>query len=296
MKRKESRLPEFVLNPCRSRAAAREVKVRLRRASLRTVCESARCPNIAECFSRPTAAFLIMGNRCTRACRFCAVIPGTPLPLDPAEPDAVASAAAELGLNHVVVTSVTRDDLSDGGAAHFAAVIRAIRARLPATRVEVLTPDFSGDPEAVRAVMAAAPHVFNHNLETISRLYPLARPAADYRRSLAVLSLARKLAHETGAATVIKSGLMVGLGEEKYEVKAALDDLAAAGCALVTVGQYLKPRRDRLPVARYWEPPEYDDLVAHGRSLGLVVFAGPLVRSSYLADMVFEELTHLNHG
>ncbi|HUT53817.1 MAG TPA: lipoyl synthase [bacterium] len=296
MKRKIDRLPHYVLNPCRSRAAAREVKVRLRRSSLHTVCESARCPNITECFSRPTAAFLIMGNRCSRACRFCAVTPGSPLPLDPAEPQAVASAAAELGLRHVVVTSVTRDDLADGGAAHFASVILALKSRLPAASIEVLTPDFRGDPDAVRTVMAAAPHVFNHNLETVSRLYPAVRPAADYLRSLAVLSRARELACEAGAGTVIKSGLMVGLGEDKDEVKAALNDLAAAGCAIVTIGQYLQPRRGRLPVARFWEPREYDELSAYGRALGLTVFAGPLVRSSYLADKIFDELAHRTNG
>lgn len=296
MKREVKRLPHFVRSARGSRELTREVKARLRRSGLHTVCESARCPNLAECFSRPTAAFLIMGNRCSRACRFCAVVPGVPLPLDPAEPDAVAQAAAELELRHVVVTSVSRDDLADGGASHFAAVIHALKERLPKARIEVLVPDFRGRKQAVRTVMNAAPHVFNHNLETVSRLYPAVRPGADYRRSLAVLSLARELAEEAGSGTVTKSGLMVGLGEEKEEVKASLHDLRASGVSIVTIGQYLQPRRDRLSVARYWEPPEYDELSAYGRGLGLAVFAGPLVRSSYLADQVFEQLARRSDG
>jgi len=275
------RLPAFVLNPHRKRGETAALKARLRRAGLHTVCESARCPNLVECFSRPTAAFLILGNRCTRGCRFCAVEAGTPGPPSPDEPAAVAAAAAELGLTHVVVTSVTRDDLPDGGASQFAATIAAIRSRLPEADVEVLIPDFRGSESALATVMAAGPDVLSHNLETVPRLYPTVRPGAVYKRSLELLWHALSMSK---CRVLIKSGLMVGLGEEKDEVVAALADLADVGCRLVTVGQYLQPRRDRLPVTRYWDPLEYAEVVEAGRRLALRVFAGPLVRSSYLAD------------
>lgn len=286
-KAKRPRLPEFVINPRRHRAEAREVKVRLRQARLHTVCESARCPNLIECFARPTAAFLILGNRCARACGFCAVNKGRPTPLDPEEPEAVARAAVELKLRHVVVTSVTRDDLPDGGAEHFAKTIRALRSILPAARVEVLVPDFQGEETAVRTVLAAGPDVFNHNLETVPRLYPQVRPAADYRRSLRVLGLAAA----SGGPVLVKSGFMVGLGEEKAELMTVLADLAQVGCRLATIGQYLQPRRACLPVARYWAPEEYLELEAEGKKLGMQVFAGPLVRSSYLADQLYDAAT-----
>ena len=282
------RLPDFVLNPHRKRGEAAALKARLRRAGLHTVCESARCPNLVECFGRPTAAFLILGNRCTRGCRFCAVEAGPPGPPSPSEPEELAAAAAELKLTHVVVTSVTRDDLPDGGAAQFAATIAALRTTLPAAKVEVLIPDFAGSESALATVMAAGPDVLNHNLETVPRLYPVVRPGADYRRSLEVLSRAARLGQ---GRVIVKSGLMVGLGEEKDEVIAVLSDLAAAGCRLVTVGQYLQPRRDRLPVTRYWDPSEYAEVEAAGVRLGLSVFAGPLVRSSYLADQSCAGLT-----
>ena len=196
-------------------------------------------------------------------------------------PAEVAAASAELKLSHVVVTSVTRDDLTDGGASQFVATIAALREKLPAAKVEVLIPDFAGDESALAAVMAAMPDVLNHNIETVPRLYPTVRPGADYHRSLKLLSRAAKMGR---GRVIIKSGLMVGLGEEKAEVTEALKDLASAGCRLVTVGQYLQPRRDRLPVVRYWEPAEYKEVKATGKRLGLRIFAGPLVRSSYLAD------------
>jgi len=278
------RLPDFVLNPHQGRGETAALKARLRRARLHTVCESARCPNLVECFRRPTAAFLILGNRCTRGCGFCAVEAGAPLPPSADEPAAVAEAAEELGLEHVVVTSVTRDDLDDGGAAQFAAVIRAVHGRLPGARVEALVPDFGGSESALATVMAARPDVLNHNLETVPRLYARVRPGADYRRSLELLARA---AATGGGRALVKSGLMVGLGEEKDEVIASFCDLVAAGCGLVTVGQYLQPRRDRLPVARYWAPEEYGELERAARELGLRIFAGPLVRSSYLADRAF---------
>jgi lipoic acid synthetase len=285
-----SRLPDFVVNHHGGRESLHHLKSRLRKAKLRTVCESARCPNINECFTRPTAAFMILGNRCTRCCGFCAVENGGPLPVDPGEPKAVAEAAADLGLRHVVVTSVTRDDLADGGASHFTEVVRAIKSRLPEARVETLVPDFRGSRESAETVMAAETDVFNHNLETVPRLYRQVRPGADYGRSLEVLAMAARIASERDSTAVVKSGLMVGLGEEREEVTAVLADLKDAGCSIVTIGQYLQPRRQCLPVARYWKPEEYDGLVEVGCGLGLSVFAGPLVRSSYLADQVYHGL------
>jgi len=294
MDRHGNRIPDYLLNPCRSRQQLHGLKTRLRKAGLHTVCESAACPNIVECFARPTAAFMILGNRCNRGCRFCAVKAGAPGPVDPAEPDEVARAAAELELKHVVVTSVTRDDLSDGGASQFAATIAALRAYLPEANIEVLVPDFLGSKESVRTIMEKAPRVFNHNLETVPRLYSKVRPAADYQRSLEVMAYAADLAYARGIDTIIKSGLMVGLGEDADEVIAVIEDLEKAGCKIVTIGQYLQPRKDRLLVERYWEPKEYDCFVRAGEKLGLTVFAGPLVRSSYLADRVFDNLPGAN--
>ncbi len=267
------------------------MKVRLRKSRLHTVCESARCPNMAECFSRPAAAFMIMGHLCARGCRFCAVETGSPGVVDPREPEEVARAAHDLGLKYVVVTSVTRDDLADGGAGHFAEVIRAVGKRLPDSRVEVLTPDFQGKTASVRTVLEAGPDVFNHNVETAPRLYPAVRPRADYRRSLAVLAAASSLAGEDGSGVVVKSGMMVGLGEDKEEVIQVMMDLAEAGCEVLTIGQYLQPTRNSIKPERYWLPEEYDEMREWGERLGLTVFAGPLVRSSYMADRVFAKTT-----
>jgi len=270
---------------------------------LHTVCDEARCPNKGECFSAGTATFLILGDVCTRGCRFCAVTsaaahkshapgagsaPGAGAhedgppglrAVDADEPARVAAAASRLGLRHVVVTSVTRDDLGDGGAGQFAATIRAVRAALPAATVEVLVPDFAGAPAPLASVLAARPDVLNHNLETVPRLYPEARPQAAYERSLEVLRRAT-------AATprpLVKTGLMVGLGESFIEVRATLGDAAAAGADIVTVGQYLQPDNGCLPVARYVEPGEFVALETEGARLGLRVVAGPFVRSSYHA-------------
>ena len=260
--------------------------MRLRHARLHTVCESARCPNLGECFSRPAAAFLILGNRCTRRCGFCAVEKGAPLPLDPGEPAAVAEAARELGLSYVVVTSVTRDDLADGGAAQFAATIGAVGQALPGARVEVLTPDFGGNEGAIRTVAQAGPEVFNHNLETAPGLYARVRPGADYRRSLALLRMVKTLA--PGMAT--KSGLMLGLGETAAEVEAVMEDLLAAGVEVLTLGQYLAPSRRHLPVARYLEPEEFEIWAEKGKAKGFrQVWAGPLVRSSYHAEEIMND-------
>ncbi len=248
-------------------------------AGLRTVCRGARCPNIFECFSRGTATFLILGGVCTRGCAFCNIAAGRPEPPDPDEPARLARAVAELKLSHAVVTSVTRDDLPDGGAGHFAAVIAAVRQAAPDISIEVLTPDFRGDLSALDVVLAARPDVFNHNVETVPRLYPTVRAKADYARSLAVL--ARAAAH---GKSIVKSGLMLGLGETMDEVAAVLADLARAGCRAVTVGQYLRPSRRNLPVARYVPPEEFAAVAARGRELGLAEMAcAPLVRSSYRA-------------
>jgi lipoic acid synthetase len=247
--------------------------------ALPTVCSSAHCPNLGECFGAGTATFLVLGGVCTRRCRFCAVPKGAPLPLDAAEPARVADAVAALGLRHAVITSVTRDDLADGGAGHFAACIAAVRERTPQTTVEVLTPDFAGDLAAARTVFAARPDVFNHNIETVPRLYATVRPLAEYARSLALLAAAA-----LDAAALVKSGLMVGLGETPAEVLAVMDDLYAAGVRAITIGQYLRPSPEHLPVVEYITPEAFGEYEQAARDRGFEhVAAGPLVRSSYHA-------------
>jgi len=262
-------------------------------AGLHTVCEEANCPNIGECFTRGTATFMIMGDKCTRNCAFCMVEHGKPEPLDQGEPARLARAAAELGLKHVVITSVTRDDLPDGGAAHFVACTEELRRMEPAPSVELLTPDFQGDPDALNVVLAAHPDVFNHNVETVPRLYPRVRPEADYGRSVGVLAQARSFAQSEGnRRTLVKSGLMVGLGETFDEVIVVLGDLRGAGVDLVTIGQYLKPRSSgaHCDVARYVEPAEFDAYSEIARGMGFAgVASGPLVRSSYRAGEQLEE-------
>ncbi len=281
------RLPEWVQKRAAHHESLHVLKSGLRVRGLHTVCESARCPNIHECFHRGTATFLILGNLCTRGCGFCSVpkaAGGGQLPPDPHEPAQVARMAAELRLRYVVITSVTRDDLSDGGAAHFASTVRAVRAALPEARIEILTPDFQGDRAAVREVLDSSPDVFNHNIETVPRMYARVRPQAGYARSLEVLRFAREYRPET----IVKSGLMVGLGESGAEVKQALADLRRAGVDVVTIGQYLRPTRHNLPVAEYVSPAQFDAYRAAGERLGFkMVFSGPLVRSSYMADDVF---------
>jgi len=261
----------------------------LRTHGVCTVCESARCPNIGECFSRATATFMLMGDTCTRHCRFCAVnhaAPGRQLPpLDSDEPRRVAEAAAELGLKFVVVTSVTRDDLPDGGAAHFAATIEAIQERLPEAGVEVLTPDFRGDEEALKVVLAAQPTVFNHNVETVREVSPTLRPQADHERSLQVLSTARRNSPDIA----VKSGFMVGVGETDAQIKRLLTDLAQVGCDIVTIGQYLQPTRQHLPVDRYVPPEQFEQYADWARAAGInQASAGPFVRSSYCAGALAE--------
>ncbi len=246
-----------------------------------TVCQSARCPNLGDCFSRQTATFMILGDQCTRNCQFCAVEHGAAAAPDPDEPRRVAEAARMLELRHVVITSVTRDDLEDGGSNLFAATIAAVRELLPEAAVEVLVPDFAGDPGAVRTVVAARPEVFGHNVETVPRLYPEVRPEADYTRSLAVL----RLAAELGPGLTTKSGLMVGLGEDDDEVMAVLHDLRQANVGAVTIGQYLPPTRHHLPIVEYVAPEVFAEYDRAARAMGFrYVMSAPLVRSSYHAE------------
>ncbi len=286
------RLPEWARRPNTHFESLNTLKTSLRARNLHTVCESARCPNIHECFHRGAATFMILGNLCTRGCGFCSVPKGNPrkhdMRLDPAEPANVARMAAEMNLRYVVITSVNRDDLSDGGSLHFAETVRAVREAVPAARVEVLTPDFDGNMEAVARVLDAAPHVFNHNMETAPRLYRRVRPQADYRQSLDVLRFART--HRPEVLT--KSGFMVGLGETHAEVEQLLRDLRDHDVDVATIGQYLQPTRRNLAVHEYITPERFD----HYRDLGLamgfkMVFSGPLVRSSYMADIVSEQAT-----
>lgn len=254
---------------------------------LGTVCRSARCPNHVECQSKHRAAFLIMGPNCTRSCRFCAVPEGEPAPLDPEEPQRLAMAVKRLGLRHAVVTSVTRDDLPDGGASHFAAVATAIRSLCPGTTVEFLVPDFWGDQDAWEIVSQARPEVFNHNMETVLRLYPDVRPQADYDRSLALLDFAK----ERDPDTLTKSGLMLGLGEELDEVLEVAEDLRGVGVDMITVGQYLSPAGGRaIPVARFVSPEEFATLADDLRDLGFRhVACSPFTRSSHDASEALEE-------
>jgi lipoic acid synthetase len=253
----------------------------MRGLGLHTVCEEARCPNRPECWSRRAVTFMLLGEVCTRACRFCAVATARPSPPDPGEPARVARAAHQLSLSHVVLTSVTRDDLGDGGSRQFARTVDAIRAIRPSADVEVLTPDFRGDSSSVTRVCNADPDVYGHNVETVPRLYPRVRPGADFRRSLEVLAVAKRLRPDQ----VVKSGLMVGLGEEIGEVVEVLRALRDVGVDSATIGQYLRPSRHHLEVERYWEAREFEEIAAQGRALGLSqVISGPLVRSSYHAD------------
>jgi lipoic acid synthetase len=273
------RFPPWLKRRLPPRQKTQPVLDLLRELRLNTVCQEAHCPNLGECFARGTATFMILGRLCTRDCAFCAVEAGEPAPPDPDEPERIAEAVRRLGLRHVVVTSVTRDDLPDGGSGHFAATIRAVRARSGAT-VEVLTPDFGGRLGALDRVLDAGPHVFNHNVETVPRLYADVRPQADYARSLAVLAHASQRAD--GHLPVTKSGLMLGLGETQREVRAVLGDLRRAGCRVVTLGQYLAPSAAHHPVAEFVHPDTFEQLAETARAMGFeAVASGPFVRSSY---------------
>jgi len=280
-----SRLPEWLRSGTTDYRALHDLKVELRERKLHTVCESARCPNIHECFSRKAATFMILGNICTRRCGFCSVPQGAPEGLDPAEPRHVAEMAKRMELRYVVITSVNRDELPDGGSMHFAETVKEVRRLLPKARVEVLTPDFLGDEESIARVLDAGPDVFNHNMETVSRLYRRVRPQAIYERSLRVLAFAKR--HRPEVLT--KSGLMVGLGETELEVHRLLSDLRESDTDVATIGQYLQPTRKRLPVEEFVRPEVFETYREYGESIGFrSVFSGPLVRSSYMADQVEE--------
>jgi lipoyl synthase len=264
-------------------------------AKLHTVCQEAGCPNMFECFSKDTATFMILGDQCTRHCRFCNITARPPMDVDPQEPHRVARAVRELGLQYVVVTSVTRDDLSDGGAAHFAAVIQALKKSGKemgrAIRVEVLIPDFKGDIAALKTVVDAQPDVINHNMETVADLYSRVRPEAVYQRSLDLISNVKKMNPDMPA----KSGIMVGLGETLPQLVQTMQDLRAHGCDMLTMGQYLQPTRNHLPVEKYYPPAEFEQLEQTARNIGFAkVAAGPFVRSSYRAEELFQKPEHLS--
>lgn len=265
-----------------------QLKVLTNQLGLHTVCESAQCPNLGECWDQRTATFMILGDVCTRRCGFCAVPKGQPLAVDEDEPERVAKAVQTLGLEYAVVTSVNRDDRRDGGAEIFARTIRAIRAHQPGCKVEVLIPDFQGSRDALEIVMAAEPDVLNHNTETVPRLYKQVRPGARYEQSLELLLRAR----EMNPSMATKSGIMVGLGESTQEVVATLQDLARHRVQIITIGQYLQPSRDHLPIARYYHPEEFAEFRTEGLRLGFAhVESGPLVRSSYHARTQLDSAT-----
>lgn len=283
----KTRFPPWIRRRLAPEGSCSRVAELLRDLGLETVCKNAHCPNLWECYGKGTATFMILGNVCTRSCGFCAVASDTPSPPDPAEPERLAEAVAELGLRHVVVTSVTRDDLPDGGSSHFAATIRAVRSVSNAI-IEVLTPDFQGRELDVAKVVQACPQIYNHNVETVPRLYTTVRPQADYARSLRVLEMAKSLSSEGHT----KSGLMVGLGETEDEIVSVMRDLREAGCDILTIGQYLRPSPKHLRIERFVTPDEFKEYEQQGRDLGFrSVASGPFVRSSYNAEEVFAALS-----
>lgn len=277
--------PEWLKKRISAVQGCTKVSSLLKDCQLHTVCQEAHCPNLAECFSRGTATFMILGDKCTRSCSFCAVRHDIPLPLEEGEPERVAMAVEELGLRYVVITSVTRDDLPDGGAFHLAKTIRSIRDQMPNTRVEVLVPDFQGSEWALNIVMEARPDVINHNIETVPRLYPKVRPQADYRRSLQLL----KWSQDIDNRILTKSGLMLGLGEEPEEVFNVLKELLESGCQLLTIGQYLRPSSRHHQVIRFVPPEEFTQWGELASRMGfLAVASGPFVRSSFKAAEMFQ--------
>lgn len=286
METKIKRLPKWLVQKTPKGGAVHQLKKKLRNRGLFTVCETARCPNIGRCFAKPTATLMIMGDRCTRNCGFCSVTSGPPLPLDPDEPDKVADLAAELKLTHVVITSVTRDDLPDGGASHFAACVQKVKCALPDATIELLTPDFQGDLRILEKLLEAPFEVFNHNLETVSRLYSKIRPKAKYQRSLKLLETVKLLKPEC----LTKSGLMVGLGESMEEISEVFGDLASIHVDAVTVGQYMRPTLKNLPVVEYLAPEVFRRLGENAKAAGIrFVASEPLVRSSFNAEKMVEE-------
>ena len=282
--RSQTKKPPWLTRRLPSGPEYEKIRGLMNRGRLHTVCQEAKCPNIWECFSNRTATFLILGDRCTRNCRFCAVAHNPVEPPDPAEPIRVAQSVEKLGLAYVVVTSVTRDDLPDGGAGHFAKTIREIHRRIPEAVIEVLIPDFKGDAIALRTVLEARPQVLNHNIETVPRLYAAVRPGAVYARSLELLGRVGTI----DASIPTKSGLMLGLGETTAEIRQTLQDLLDAECRMLTMGQYLQPSKDHLPVARFVPPAEFDQWQKTAFQMGFSeVASGPFVRSSYHAKELF---------
>ncbi len=285
-----ARRPPWLKVKIRESENFRQISKLLEGLSLNTVCEHARCPNIWECFGEHrTATFMILGEVCTRACRYCSVQKGKPpRPPDPQEPAHVAAAVEKLALRHAVITSVDRDDLEDFGASHFAKTVLAIRARVPTCRVELLTPDFKGDERALQTVLDTRPEVLGHNLETVARLYGRLRPLGSYPRALALLARVASYRREAKAPIITKSGLMLGLGEDRAEILAAMDDLRAHDCDVLTLGQYLNPTKKHEPVHKFYTPAEFDEFCEAGRARGFrQVVSGPLVRSSYHAHELF---------
>ncbi len=280
------RLPEWVKKPSVPMSSLHKVKKILRERNLNTVCESARCPNIGECFAKPTATFMILGDKCTRDCGFCGVHTESPGPVDVDEPLNIARACAELGLKHVVITSVTRDDIPDGGAGQFALTIKAIRDTLSDILIELLVPDFNGDSSALDSLLGAGPDIVNHNLETVPSLYNAVRPGADYARSLRLIESVAK------AGFTAKSGIMLGFGERAEEVHSLLDDLASVGCKIVTIGQYLRPTKENIEVTEYLAPEVFDSYGEYAKVAGIAnVYSAPMVRSSYNAEELWKSFT-----
>ena len=280
--------PKWLRRRLPTDSAFEKVKGMIIEDRLHTVCQEAKCPNMWECFSQKTATFLIMGARCTRNCGFCSVLPGPLEPPDSAEPARVADVVLQMGLKYVVVTSVTRDDLPDGGASLFAQTIKEIRSRMADACVEVLIPDFQGSEDALHTVLSAHPDVLNHNIETVPRLYPRVRPQAIYQRSLELL----QRAHEYDSALPTKSGLMLGLGEEQSEIEKTLEDLLTTGCRILTIGQYLQPSKNHLPVERFIPPEEFEAWRTKAIKIGFAeVASGPFVRSSYHAKELYQEIS-----
>lgn len=282
------RLPAWLKRPVPAGDALHATRRLIQGLKLNTVCVEARCPNLSECWARHTATFMILGEKCTRACKFCAVTTARPDPPAEDEPERLAEASEHLGLRHVVITSVARDDLDDEGAGHFARCIQAVRNRLPETSVEVLVPDFHARPECIQAVADAAPEVFNHNVETVPRLHKRVRPQAKYARSLETLRIAKELRPSMRT----KSGVMVGLGETQDELVQVFEDLRSVGCDLLTIGQYLQPARTtrHASVERFYEPDEFEQLGHLAEKMGFVgVASGPFVRSSYFAETLYSQ-------
>ena len=273
------RLPDYLKRPIIDTDTTRNVRRILKHNCLNTVCENARCPNKNECYTKNTATFLIMGNVCTRNCRYCNISCQKPEPLDPLEPQHIAKAVKDLGLKYAVITSVTRDDLPDGGAEHFAQCIYEIRKLTPDVRIEILTPDFKNQKEALDVIIKAHPDVFNHNIETVKALFKTARPQGNYDNSLAVLKYIKE-----NSDIETKSGMMIGLGETIDQIKETMEDLHSVNCDILTVGQYIQPSKEHLPVAKYYKPEEYEELKELATSVGITRHQiGPLVRSSYNA-------------